>query len=184
MRSVPGSGACARDRHSGASAFVRCGLSSPLRYSATYLNAILRIPYIFSVNAVDDWVGWFRTRERPAVGTTAEGVSSGVLPAGLLGLFPRRRSDAKRKSPNRLWLFRGRKCRGYATGLELPTGASLFRRGRDTLRNSKMCPFCFLPLPFVRRSLRGGEVSFLLPVVIQVFVVTVKNGLVDHFGRG
>lgn len=49
----------------------------------------------------------FGRGERPAVGTTAEGVSSGVLPAGLLGLFPRRCSDAKRKSPNRLWLFRG-----------------------------------------------------------------------------
>ena len=145
----------------------------------------------FSVNAVDDWVGWFRTRERPAVGTTVEGVSSGVLPAGLLGLFPRRLGDAKRKSPNRLWLFRGRKCRGYEAGLELPTGASLFHRGRDLL-NSKMCPLCFLTLPFVRRGLRGGKavlfftgkLSFLLPVFVQVFVVAVENGLVDHFGRG
>lgn len=60
------------------------------------------------------------------------------------------------------------------------------------MRNSKMCPFCFLILPFVRRGLRGGKSvlfcigkpSFLLPVVVQVFVVAVKNGLVNHFGRG
>lgn len=68
-------------------------------------------------------------------------------------------------------------------GLEFPTGASLFHRGQD-LRNTKMCPFCFLILPFVRRGLQGGEVSFLLPVVVQVFVVAIENGLVDHFGRG
>ena len=110
----------------------------------------------------------FGRGERPAVGTTAEGVSSGVLPAGLLGLFPRRCSDAKRKSPNRLRLFRGRKCRGYAAGLEFPTGASLFHRGRNTL------PFRFLYLPFVRIGLRGGKAvlfftgqpAFLLPVFV------------------
>lgn len=45
----------------------------------------------------------------------SQGVSKGS-PFGLLGLFQRRRADALRKSPNRLWLF----CGGKAVGAERP----------------------------------------------------------------
>ena len=74
----------------------------------------------------------------------------------------------------------------FVRPLEFVAGASLFHWGHSTL------PFRFLLLPFVRRDLRDGKAvffftgkpAFLLPVVVQVFVVAVKNGLVDHFGRG
>lgn len=143
--------------------------------------------YIF-VCVLDDWMGWFRTLS--ASGGRFDrrmGCPAGFSLLAYWGFFRVGLAMRKEKALIGYGFSGGRKCRGYAAGLELPTGASLFRRGRDTLRNlqnSKMCPFCFLPLPFVRKCLRGSEVSFLLPVFVQVFVTAVKNGLVDHFGRG
>ena len=80
--------------------------------------------YIF-VCVLDDWMGWFRTLS--ASGGRFDrrmGCPAGFSLLAYWG-FSRVVGDAKWKSPNRLWLFRERKCLGRETGLKLVDGAFL-----------------------------------------------------------